>query len=498
MTQDVNVLKDYAYLYDKAGNRVHENIDGIGIQREFNEVNQFVNDNIPDAPVRISGKTNKETFVTIDGHPVERLPGNRFEAWMDAEPGTVNQFEIVARDDEGNMRTENYEVDVPAATPQAFTYDEDGNLFTDGTRIFVWDAKNQLVTFDNRTTTEFVYDSQGRRIRMIEQDEFGAITADKRYWWLDGSTQPFEERTHNASGTLVSTRRFYKRGEIEYNSSGAVVNVRFYTKDHTGSVRDLIDSNGNVVASYDYDPYGRRTTLTGNTADTVVSYTGHHWHEKSGVYLTMTRQYDPELGRWLSRDSLENAEMSQGPNLYTYVANNPMIYIDPNGTDIRLTEGNKIVNVKGWKNYTKNYTNYKFHQEVSVDTWDETGKIKTGEKCFSFGKIDGAEGLSINVSKGEETYGLKLTGEKTSGVSLNVKGAVLDVSIIGAVYSPPVPQGIKTLDTIKTTVEQDRDFLQRMNARLGEKGEYGAGYTCRNFSQEVFEDAKERYKKKNP
>jgi len=165
---------------------------------------------------------------------------------------------------------------------------------------------------------------------MIERDEFGAITADIRYWWLDGSTQPFEARIHDGSGTLVATRRYYKRGEIEYDASGAVVNVRFYTKDHTGSVRDLVDDSGQVQAKYDYDPYGRRTrtAVSNSTADTVVSYTGHHWHEKSGVYLTMTRQYDPELGRWLSRDPLEE---EGGMNLYGYVLNNPIILFDPTG-----------------------------------------------------------------------------------------------------------------------------------------------------------------------
>jgi len=333
LTQDINVLKDYAYLYDKAGNRTHENIDGTGIQREYNEVNQFKNTDIPDAPVRISGKTNKETYVTIEGVPVETLSDNRFEAWLDAEPGTMNQFEIVARDDEGNKRTENYEVDVPAATPSAFAYDKDGSLTGDGTREFEWDAKNRLVKITILATgesTEFVYDSQGRRIRMIEKDEYGVVTADKRYWWLDGSTQPFEERTHDASGALVTTRRFFKRGEIEYDPSNVVVNKRFYTKDHTGSVRDLTDDTGEVVASYDYDPYGRKTTLSGNTADTVVSYTGHHWHEESGLYLTMFRQYDPELGRWLSRDPLEEEE-GDGPNLYGYVLNNPIGGIDPTG-----------------------------------------------------------------------------------------------------------------------------------------------------------------------
>ena len=50
--------------------------------------------------------------------------------------------------------------------------------------------------------------------------------------------------------------------------------------------------------------------------------------------LTQFRAYDPELGRWLSRDPLRNAEELQGFNLYAYVGNNPIGLTDPLGRQI--------------------------------------------------------------------------------------------------------------------------------------------------------------------
>jgi RHS repeat-associated protein len=52
---------------------------------------------------------------------------------------------------------------------------------------------------------------------------------------------------------------------------------------------------------------------------------------EAGLVITRARAYDPELGRWLSRDPLRKAEEKEGPNLYAYAANNPVNFVDPMG-----------------------------------------------------------------------------------------------------------------------------------------------------------------------
>ena len=63
-------------------------------------------------------------------------------------------------------------------------------------------------------------------------------------------------------------------------------------------------------------------------AVTVAGYTGHHEHAKSGLVLTWHRAYDPETGRWLSRDPIGE---KGGINLYGYVGNGPVTDWDPLG-----------------------------------------------------------------------------------------------------------------------------------------------------------------------
>ena len=91
----------------------------------------------------------------------------------------------------------------------------------------------------------------------------------------------------------------------------------------------MIDSTGAIRARYDYDPYGVRTKLSGDL-ESDFGYTGHYYHQPSGLNLSLYRAYNPTLGRWVNRDPIgENG----GINLYGYVGNRPLRLIDLFGLD---------------------------------------------------------------------------------------------------------------------------------------------------------------------
>jgi len=126
-------------------------------------------------------------------------------------------------------------------------------------------------------------------------------------------------------------------GSVQFSYETASGQAYYYTRDHLGSVRELTNGSGTLLSRYSYDPYGRVTTThtAANTStppiDATFQFTGDYVHATSGLNLTWYRAYDPNTGRWLSRDPLKNAEMRQGPNLYDYAFNDPVRYTDPDG-----------------------------------------------------------------------------------------------------------------------------------------------------------------------
>jgi YD repeat-containing protein len=112
-----------------------------------------------------------------------------------------------------------------AGTDATFTYDANGNMTSDGTRTFEWDAENRLVSVTITATghrSEFGYDGMGRRvcIRELDPQTQGsttlAVTSNTKY--LFDGVDVAESRTSDG-GTVL--QRFYQQGFVD--SDGAIL-----------------------------------------------------------------------------------------------------------------------------------------------------------------------------------------------------------------------------------------------------------------------------------
>jgi RHS repeat-associated protein len=309
-------VNQYAYDYDPAGNRINAQLGSAVISSVANNLNQITSQSAG-GKMHFHGAVNEPATVTIGGNAATVDGQSNFDGTANVNVG-ANTVPVVATDASGNSRTNNYQINVPLGVNTNSIYDLNGNLTSDGSKTYEWDAEDRLVAInyvEQPYRTEMIYDGLSRRVAIIEKDN-GTVTSTKRFVW--SGTDISEER----DGNNMVTRRFLGVGEQITGAS------YYYNRDHLGSIRELTDSTALVHVRYEYDPYGMRTKV-GGELDAAFGFTGHYLHA-SGLSLTLYRAYDTHTGRWLSRDPKgEDARL----NLYDYVNNRPTVDIDPLGLE---------------------------------------------------------------------------------------------------------------------------------------------------------------------
>lgn len=307
-------VNQYNYDYDSAGNRTNTQVGSAITSSVANSLNQITGQTAG-GKMHFRGSVNEPATVTVGGNPATVDAAGNFDGTANVNVGT-NAVAVVATDASGNSRTNNYQVNVPSGTSTTFLYDLNGNLTNDGTKTYERDAANRCTAIDQGThRTEMTYDGYSRESKRIEKEN-GTVIGTKQFIW-DGWRRS-EER--DANNQVV--KDFYVQGEQVGGT------VYFYGHDHLGSIRELTDSAGAVHARYDYDPYGGRTKLSGDL-DAGFGFTGHYVsNQYSDLAFAPLRIYTSNLGRWTSRDPIEE---NGGLNLYGYVDNNPLNGADPLG-----------------------------------------------------------------------------------------------------------------------------------------------------------------------
>ena len=109
--------------------------------------------------------------------------------------------------------------------------------------------------------------------------------------------------------------------------------VYFYITDHLGTVRVILDQEGNIKSTHDFEPYGvELQPLSDELTNFKYKYTGQERDDSTNLDYMHFRYYASSMGRFLKPDNIiPNAFNPQSWNLYTYVKGNPVNFNDPNG-----------------------------------------------------------------------------------------------------------------------------------------------------------------------
>jgi RHS repeat-associated protein len=303
----------WAYGFDAAGNRTSASNGRSVTTSVYNGRNELESQDAG-GPLFIRGELDEPGTVEINGEPAALPAGNRFEATVNVPAGT-SMIEIAATDGSGNVRTDTYEVDVDG--PRAvYQYDANGNLIerTEGPTIwsYEWNGENQLtrVLRDGVEVARFAYDPLGRRVQ--------------RTTALAATVYTYDD-THILQETSVpgDTIRYIHGPEIdEPLAAERDGELTFFHLDALGSVVGTTNADGEQRSSIRYDAFGDPE----EDIPSGYAYTGREWDAETGLYYYRARYYDPRTGRFISEDPIG---YSDGPNLYAYVAGDPINRRDP-------------------------------------------------------------------------------------------------------------------------------------------------------------------------
>ena len=102
--------------------------------------------------------------------------------------------------------------------------------------------------------------------------------------------------------------------------------------DGLGSVRQLLDTTGQIDTNYAYDPFG--VPAMGGEVYNPYQYTGEAWDAEVGLLYLRARYYQPEMGRFVTKDPWAGDVWRPSTlNRYVYVRDDPVSKADPSGLD---------------------------------------------------------------------------------------------------------------------------------------------------------------------
>lgn len=301
----------YAYVNDALGRRTSMSRSGSVFSRP-ETLNYSYNDRS-----EVTGATSDVNSAYSYAYSFDPI-GNRLSASL---AGTVYAY---------TTNSLNQYTAVNAVVP---TYDADGNMLTNGVWSYTWNGENRLIKAENAASgmkLEFDYDYMGRRIykKVYENN-----TLVKHLNFVYDGYKLIEEFDGLNGDALV--RRYVWQSEdfgldVPVSVYDAAVNkTYFYHTDANKNITELSDENGGIVAHYEYSPFGSLTASSGEYAEeNPFRFSSEYSDMETGLVYYNYRYYSPELGRWLSRDPIEE---QGGWNLYNFIFNNPFSQFDALG-----------------------------------------------------------------------------------------------------------------------------------------------------------------------
>ena len=273
-------------------------------------------------------KVNRLTSGAATGNATYNLT---FSYTQDGSGGNYGNMSCLTNGQtEGLCPNYSFNASTDHISTAGFTYDAAGDLTSDGTHSYTWDAEGRLLTMDGGTTANITYNALGQMAHNLT---------------LDTYYNPAGQRIAGGGYNIVPW------GNVALVKYGT--NTNFVHGNTVQSSTVVTDQTGAVLQDLLFYPWGQSWIEHDGSVDgtfatmiPLATATG----EETGI--TPFRNYSESYGRWLSPDpagmNAVNLSDPQTWNAYVYARNNPTTMIDPYGlTCVQDDDGNTVDNLDG-------------------------------------------------------------------------------------------------------------------------------------------------------
>ena len=197
---------------------------------------------------------------------------------------------------------------------------------------------------------KYTYDDQGQRIKKEGNGK------EEYYFYEEGRIKEVITKEYRLIYRYVGEE---VKG-VTYKNENKEISY-FYEKNILGEIIGIVDEEGKRVVEYRSSSYGEVENIHDNSkieisAKDHLRYKGYIYDEETRLYYLKTRYYDPEIGRFISPDSIDyqSPESINGLNLYAYAKNNPISFLYSNDS---TTVDDSILNNVNFGSITKSKFN---------------------------------------------------------------------------------------------------------------------------------------------
>ncbi len=333
----------FGYWFDDIGNRRTETNNAQVSAYTANALNQYEQRTVPGV-VDVIGEATENAKVVVNVTPAAQL-GAHFHAQVEVDNTDAAQYPeitvIVGQAGSPDVYlAETKGKRFVAKTPEVFDYDEDGNLKQDGRWTYTWDAENRLIKMETIQAAidanvpyrrlEFSYDANSRRIGKKVYSTIGGNPIVETAYLYDGWNL-VAELIHNPQSEIRNSYTWGLDLSQTLQGAGGVggllssslqspASSLLYCYDGNGNVMALVDAaDKSIMATYEYDPFGNTLRATGaKAAANPFRFSTKYTDDETGLVYYGYRYYLPGLGRWASRDRIEE---EGGIAIYCFLRN---------------------------------------------------------------------------------------------------------------------------------------------------------------------------------